>query len=100
MPVTYDDQLIDSVRVRRSRLISALLFGVERSRRVWNDRVGTFVVSAFVGVLVCAGCIGVAFVTNLLESERAKQQQRMSGTSNSVLTPGSASSDHRVVADR
>jgi hypothetical protein len=65
----YDEQVIEATAVRRQRLVQALLFGPERLRRVWNDRVGTHLAAAFVAVLACAVCVAVSFVVDLLASD-------------------------------
>lgn len=65
----YDEQLIEATRVRRDRLTQALLHGPHRLRRVWSDRVGTHLASAFVAVLACTVCVAVAFVAQLLEND-------------------------------
>lgn len=69
-PYSHDEQLIESVAVRRARLTLALLFGTDRSVRTWSDRVRTFVGSAFIAVLACALCVGISWVTNLLAEMR------------------------------
>lgn len=76
MPYTYDDQLIDAVAVRRRRLSLALLFGRQRLRRTWSDRVSTFMISAILAVLACAACVAISFVTHLLSSDPALQRNR------------------------
>lgn len=65
----YDDLLIESVAVRRRRLGGALMFGRERLRRDWSDRVKTFVGGAFLAALAATGCVAVSFVTNLLAND-------------------------------
>lgn len=69
MSYEYDDQLIDATAVRRRRVVGALLHGRLRTQRQWNDRLGLLVASVFVAVLVCAGCVGVSFVTDLLSRD-------------------------------
>lgn len=66
MSYTYDEQLIDAVGVRRARLIGALLHGPQRLRHRFSDRLMTYAVSAGLGALVAAVCVGVSFVTDLL----------------------------------
>lgn len=66
MSYTYDEQLIDAVAVRRSRLVGALLHGPKRLRHAFCDRLMTYAVSAGLSVVVAAACIGVSFVTDLL----------------------------------
>ena len=83
MGYTYDDQLVDAVAVRRRRLTSAMMFGEDRQRRQWSDQLSMFLVSAFVAVLLSAGCVAVSFVTSLLAEERQRQEQ----LSSQVATP-------------
>lgn len=66
---TYDDQLMDAVKVRRRRLAGALLHREDRLRRTWSDGIGTLLVSVFLAILVCAVCVGVSFVTHLLSKD-------------------------------
>lgn len=66
MSYTYDEQLIDAVGVRRSRLVGALLHGPQRLRHAFSDRVMTYAASAGLSALVAAGCVGVSFVADLL----------------------------------
>lgn len=66
----HDEQLIDAVSVRRGRLTHALLFGTSRNVRSWSDRLKTFLGSAFIAALVCAVCVGISFVSNLLAEAR------------------------------
>jgi hypothetical protein len=65
----YDEQLIDAVAVRRRRIESALMFGDQRLRRGWSDRVRTFVIAAFLAVIAAAACVAVSFVAHLLSTD-------------------------------
>ncbi|MGL4745009.1 MAG: hypothetical protein ACRCXL_11555 [Dermatophilaceae bacterium] len=76
----YDEQLIEATRVRRDRLTQALLHGPHRLRRVWTDRVGTHLASAFVAVLACTVCVAVAFVAQLLENDPTVGRSRTVNT--------------------
>lgn len=67
MSYTFDEQLIDAVAVRRARLIGALLHGPQRLRHTFSDRLMTYAVSAGLGAFLAAVCVGVSFVTDLLE---------------------------------
>ncbi|MGL5818560.1 MAG: hypothetical protein ACRCYR_13415 [Phycicoccus sp.] len=91
----YDEQLIEATRVRRDRLTEALLHGPHRLRRVWSDRVGTHLASAFVAVLACTVCVAVAFVAQLLENDPTIGRSRTVNTapaqSASSAPPSSAS---------
>ena len=78
---TYDDQLLDAVKVRRKRLAQALLHRSERLRRTWTDGLGTMLGSIFFAVLACAVCVGVSFVMNLIANDTAFKRQPTQGTS-------------------
>ncbi|MER2133523.1 MAG: hypothetical protein ABS910_02450 [Arthrobacter sp.] len=83
----YDNQLIESVAVRRSRLLTALLYGSNPNERRWADTVKLFLFSIAVAALIAAVCVGYSFVTNLLEENRAKQEQQQQST---AAGPGTA----------
>ena len=76
MPYAYDDQLIDAVAVRRKRLLAGFLFGVKRTRTIWQDRVSTFMGSLILAVVICAVCGAIAFVMAIFRTEALKQQQQ------------------------
>ncbi|MEH0110220.1 hypothetical protein V6N00_10955 [Tersicoccus sp. MR15.9] len=76
MAADYDSQLIESVAVRRNRLLTALLYGSNPLQRRWADGVRTFFYSVAVAALVAAVCVGYSFVSNLLAQQNAKQQQQ------------------------
>ncbi len=75
MPYAYDDQLIDAVAVRRKRLVGAFLFGANRTRMMWPDRVVTFMWSLILAVVICAVCVALAFVQSLFRAEAQREQQ-------------------------
>jgi cation transporter-like permease len=66
-----DSLLLESVRVHRSRLSSALVFGPPEARRSVGDNIKRFIGSVVVAAIVCAVCVAVSFVTSILA-----QQQR------------------------
>lgn len=74
----YDNQLIESVVVRRNRITSALLFGENPHQRRWVDSVRLFLFSVALAALIAAICVGYSFISNLLAQQRAEQQQRQS----------------------
>ena len=76
MPYAYDDQLIGAVAVRRKRLLAGFLFGVRRTRTIWQDRLSTFVGSLILAVIICAVCVAIAFVMSIFRAEALKQQQQ------------------------
>ena len=89
MPYAYDDQLIDAVAVRRKRLLAGFLFGVKRTRTIWQDRVSTFMGSLILAVVICAVCVAIAFVMAIFRTEALKQQQQQQryATVGSTETP-------------
>lgn len=74
MPDHRDRALIEEARTQRMRLGSALLHGRIDERRTVNDNVGRFVGSLIVAALACAVCVGISFVTDLLEKQAAEKQ--------------------------
>lgn len=76
MASDYDNQLIESVAVRRNRLLTALLYGSNPNERRWADTVKLFLFSIALAALIAAVCVGYSFVTNLLEQNRAKQAEQ------------------------
>ena len=80
MASDYDNQLIESVTVRRNRLLTALLYGSNRNERRWADTVKLFLFSIALAALIAAVCVGYSFVTNLLEQNRAKQAEQQQGS--------------------
>jgi hypothetical protein len=78
----YDSQLLESVTVRRRRLRDSLLWGRERYRRSTSDNVGRFVVSCVMAAVVCAGCVGWAFLHHVL----AEQQKQRNNTAPPVVS--------------
>ncbi|WP_404321605.1 hypothetical protein [Arthrobacter luteolus] len=88
MASDYDNQLIESVAVRRNRLLTALLYGGNPNERRWADTVKLFLFSVAVAALIAAVCVGYSFVTNLLEQNRAKQEQQQQSTAAGPLIDG------------
>ncbi len=76
MPNDYDNQLIESVSVRRNRLTTALLYGTNPYERRWLDSVRLLMFSIAVAALIAAICVGYSFVSNLLADQRTKQEQQ------------------------
>ncbi|WP_308122506.1 hypothetical protein [Streptomyces sp. WAC04114] len=60
----YDNQLLESMSVRRRRLRDALLFGAQRQRRSTDERLGKLFVGVVIAAVVCAGCVGWSFVSH------------------------------------
>jgi hypothetical protein len=62
----YDTHLLESVAVRRQRLHDALLHGSLRTRRRTNDNLKRAIGGAVLAAVLCAGCVGWAFLSNQL----------------------------------
>ncbi len=60
----YDNQLLESVSVRRRRLRDALLFGTQRQRRTLDERFGKVFAGVVIAAVACAGCVGWSFVSH------------------------------------
>lgn len=78
MASDYDNQLIESVTVRRQRLLTALLFGENPNERRWLDSLRWFILSVAAAAVIAAVCVGYSFVSDLLAENRAKQEQAQS----------------------
>jgi len=76
VPSEYDQQLLESVAVRRSRMVGALVFGVRRT-----------IVGVVLAALIAAGCVGYSFAVRAMAL--AKEQARTPGSS-STATPSLA----------
>lgn len=68
MASDYDNQLIESVTVRRHRLLTAFLFGENPHERRWMDSNRLFFLSIAAAAVIAALCVGYSFVSNLLEA--------------------------------
>lgn len=69
--IDYDHQILESVAVRRTRLLKALLFGQERTRRLFDDGRKYLLISAIIATIICAGCVGYSFIIDLFaQSDR------------------------------
>ena len=76
MASDYDHQLIESVTVRRHRLLTALLYGGNLHERRWLDSSRLFFLSVAAAAVMAAACVGFAFVSNLLAENHAQQNQQ------------------------
>ena len=65
-----DVTLIESTKTHRSRLVSAFVHGEREHRRRVKNNAGRLVGSVVVAAVACAGCLGTAFVLDLLERQR------------------------------
>ncbi|MCK2030558.1 hypothetical protein [Microbacterium galbinum] len=76
MPDLRDRALIEEARTQRFRLGSALLHGRIPDRRTVNDNVRRFIASLIVAALACAVCVGISFVTDLLQAQAAEKARQ------------------------
>lgn len=67
--IDYDQQILESVSVRRDRLLKAMLFGAERTRRKYDDGTKLLLISAVIAAIICAGCVGYSFIINLFSQQ-------------------------------
>ncbi|MEU6220632.1 hypothetical protein ABZ845_24435 [Streptomyces sp. NPDC047022] len=88
----YDNQLLESVAVRRRRIRDALLFGVQRQRRSLDERVGKVFAGVVIAAVVCAGCVGWSFVSHRVVG-RNPYGTAVSPSSSPGLTPSPVPSD-------
>jgi hypothetical protein len=79
-----DAVLLETVKTHRARLLAAFLFGDLEERRVVNDNSKRLIGSIVLAAVICAGCVGFAFVSNLLAEQAAEKE-----ASSQVSTPTS-----------
>lgn len=83
MPDNNDTILLESVRTHRVRLRGAFLIGALAERRTVNDNVRRLIGSTVLAAVVCAGCVGTAFVLNAIQNGQAGG---LGGTSTTTTT--------------
>lgn len=71
-----DQQLLESVALRRDRLAAAAFQGPGRGRRAYRDNLKAFMTGIIVAAVIATGCVATSFVSSLLSKEQAKQQQQ------------------------
>lgn len=76
MATEFDNQLIESVAVRRHRITDALLYGENSTERRWQATTRLFLFSVVAAALITAVCIGVSFVTNLITTQAQQREQQ------------------------
>ncbi|MEV4900416.1 hypothetical protein AB0K08_03620 [Citricoccus sp. NPDC055426] len=76
MAMDFDSQLIESVEVRRQRLSASFLFGLNPTERRWKDRTNLFVFGLILAALICAFCVGISFVVNIIGNWLAEREAR------------------------
>ncbi len=71
-----DALLLESVRVHRARLASALVFGPPEARRSVGDNVRRVIGSVIVAAIVCAVCVAVSFVSSIMAQQEREADDR------------------------
>lgn len=71
MPLSHDTILLETVRTRRARLQSALVYGGLTERRAVTDNVKRLIGSLVVAAVACAGCVGFAVIAGILATKGA-----------------------------
>lgn len=79
--IDHDQQILESVSVRRDRLLKSLLFGADRTKRRYDDGLKFLLISAIIATLICAGCVGYSFIVDLF----AQQQEQRNTTGVVIL---------------
>lgn len=67
-----DQTLIDSAKAQHARLTSAFVYGEQDNRRPVNENVKRVIGSVVLAATICAVCLGVSFVMNMLQSQKEK----------------------------
>ena len=92
MSSDHDVVLLETVKTHRSRLRAAFLFGELSERRVANDNVRRVIGSMVLAAVLCAGCVGVSFVVDLLQQRAAAAQTQIVQTPTPTPIPTPTSS--------
>lgn len=90
MPTEYDQQLLESVAVRRHRMQAALLFGEQRTRRTAPDLLRRVATSVILTAVLCAGTVAYSFIADAIAQARLQDAQRSSSAS-PTASPSSTS---------
>jgi len=88
----FDQQIVESVNLRRGRLRNAFFFGPERWRRQAQDHVKPLVFGVIAAAVLCAGCVATSFVANLLDKQAQQERQRNAPVVTNSHAPSPASS--------
>jgi hypothetical protein len=80
------DPVTNRVARRVTNPVAAFLFGDLDERRVVNDNTKRLIGSIVLAAVICAGCVGFAFVSNIL-AEQAAEKEASSQVSTSTATP-------------
>lgn len=72
----FDQQIVESVALRRQRLRNAFFFGAQRWRRQALDHVKPLLLGVIAAAVIAAGCIATSFVMKLMDRQAQEQRQR------------------------
>ncbi|MDR7293359.1 hypothetical protein [Pseudoglutamicibacter albus] len=80
----HDEQILESVAVRRQRLSLALLYGNDRRRRTFTSGIKHIVIGLIIAALICAGCVGFSFISNLFKEQNERMNRASTPTETSI----------------
>lgn len=80
----HDEQILESVAVRRQRLSLALLYGNDRRRRTFMTGIKHVVIGLIIAALICAGCVGFSFISSLFKKEKERMNRTWTPTKESM----------------
>ena len=80
----HDEQILESVAVRRQRLSLALLYGSDRRRRTFMTGIKHVVIGLIIAALICAGCVGFSFISSLFKKEKERMNRTWTPTKESM----------------
>lgn len=99
MPAEYDQQLLESIAVRRRRMVAALLYGENRLHRTHSDGLRRTLVGVVLAAVLSAGCVGYSFAMRAFAMARAQQQQQDERTKPNNPSPSASHSAALLPAD-
>lgn len=73
MAEEFDTRLLESAKVRKSRLDDAFLFGKNRQERNYSTLTVRLMQSLLVAALIAAICVGYSFVQHMLSEQSNRQ---------------------------
>lgn len=89
----FDQQVVESVALRRQRVRNAVHFGHHRWRHQLQDHIKPLVMGVVFAALIAAGCIAASFVVNLIERQQAEKATR-AVAAEAFQDPAAQSADH------
>ncbi|MET4137549.1 hypothetical protein [Pseudarthrobacter sp. PvP090] len=73
MAEDFDSRLLESAKVRKSRLDDAFLFGKNLQERSYTTVTARLMQSLLVAALIAAICVGYSFVQHMLSEQSSRQ---------------------------